>query len=113
MIRILTWLNLNFFKNFKNNSLNLFFPLQRYKNQGNEFHDQAPSDIVFIVNEQPHPVFQRKKTDLYTTVKLTLKEALLGFTKTIPHLDGHDIVLERSTVTQPGNRNYFPLAKSI
>lgn len=33
---------------------------------------------------------------------LTLREALLGFTKTIKHLDGHEVTLKRSAPTQPG-----------
>jgi len=70
---------------------------------GNEFHDQAASDIVFIVIETPHPRFTRKGDNLHITVELSLKEALLGFSKKIKHLDGHNVVISRETVTQPGD----------
>ncbi len=41
---------------------------------GNEFADQASSDIVFIVVETPHPIFVRKGDNLHTVVDLTLEE---------------------------------------
>jgi hypothetical protein len=43
---------------------------------GNEFHDQAASDIVFIVIETPHKTFRREGDNLRTVVDLTLKEVL-------------------------------------
>ena len=41
----------------------------------------------------------RKNDDLYVTVKLTLKEAMIGFKKKFKHLDKHYVKLNRLTVT--------------
>jgi DnaJ homolog subfamily B member 4 len=46
---------------------------------GNEFHDQAASDIVFIVIETPHPRFKREGDNLRIIIDLTLKEVRLLF----------------------------------
>lgn len=75
----------------------------RFANMGNEFHDQAASDIVFIVIETPHPRFKREGDNLRIIIDLTLKEALLGFEKKIKHLDGHEVKISRDYVTQPGD----------
>jgi len=79
----------------------------KYPNMGNEFHDQATSDIIFIIVETPHPVFTRKGDNLHTVLEITLKEALLGFKKFIKHLDGHRVEVNRETVTQPGDIEKF------
>ena len=42
---------------------------------------------------QPHKIFERKGADLFVTKKITLLEALTGFTFTITHLDGSVINL--------------------
>lgn len=49
-----------------------------------------------------HKVFERNINDLKTTVKITLKEALLGFEREITHLDGRIIKLQRTKITRPG-----------
>jgi DnaJ-class molecular chaperone len=55
------------------------------------------------VQEVPHPLFERKTNDLKIQMHITLREALLGFVKTITHLDGHEVVVNRqSIVTKPG-----------
>ena len=40
--------------------------------------------------------------------KITLEEALLGFSKEIIHLDSHAVLLERDKVTQPGEIQRIP-----
>lgn len=41
-------------------------------------------------------------------IQISLKEALLGFKKFIKHLDGHEVLIEQNTVTQP---NYTKIIK--
>jgi len=74
-----------------------------FPNQGNEFTDMGASDISFVVIEVPHPRFKREGDNLRTTVEISLQEALLGFEKTLEHLDGHKVTLKRDFVTQPGD----------
>ena len=36
-----------------------------------------------------HSVFERRGDDLYMNLTITLRDALVGFSMDIPHLDGH------------------------
>jgi len=53
--------------------------------------DQAPGtvpgDIIFVVQEKEHTVFQRKGNNLIMEKKISLVEALCGFETYIEHLD--------------------------
>lgn len=44
-------------------------------------------DIVFIIRDKPHPIFERANSDLIYRVKLSIKQALLGMVINIPFLD--------------------------
>jgi len=59
-------------------------------------------DVFFRVETIRHPRFEREGDNLKTKVKLSLKEALLGFKKEVSHLDGHPVEIEKTKVTQPG-----------
>lgn len=50
-------------------------------------------DLVFVVEEKPHPRFTRDGNDLIVTQKLSLVEALTGGggRKTVEHLDGRKL----------------------
>eukprot|EP01041_Mallomonas_annulata_P002323 gene2323-4516_t len=50
----------------------------------------APRDLIFRLNEIKHTIFQRKNADLFLTMRISLKEALLGFEKVFKHLDGKE-----------------------
>jgi len=59
---------------------------------GDQQPDIPPGDVVFVLQTSPHPSFQRSGDDLATTVKITLSEALLGFSRiVVTHLDGRGI----------------------
>lgn len=60
------------------------------------------SDLVFQIVQIQHPFFTRRANDLYCTVTITLKEALLGFKKKIKHLDNHFVKIDKETITKPG-----------
>ena len=40
-----------------------------------------------------HPVFERRGDDLYVNLTISLRDALVGFTMDITHLDGHKVTL--------------------
>lgn len=68
----------------------------------NGMADEAPGceagDIVFHVTVKKDNVFTREGPDLAMEMKITLAEALCGFTKTITHLDGRKLIIS----TNPG-----------
>ncbi len=52
----------------------------------------TPGNVVFKLRErQGHPRFRREGNDLHHTMHISLKEALLGFRKSILHLDGREV----------------------
>ncbi len=60
---------------------------------GDEQPGQGVADVVFIIDEKPHPHFKRDGNDLVYTHRLPLVEALSGTELQIPHLDGKTISL--------------------
>lgn len=48
-------------------------------------------DLYLVVNIEDHPRFKRVGADLFYKKKITLLEALTGFTFTIEHLDGEKV----------------------
>ena len=57
---------------------------------------------VRVVSE-PHPMFVRSgPADLNVTLILTLREALLGFSKTFLHLDNRTLSISRDRPSSPG-----------
>lgn len=61
----------------------------------------VPGDVIFAVKTKPHSTFERKGKNLWMTIHLTVKEALLGFKRSIKHLDGHTVKIQREGVTRP------------
>ncbi|KAI8376533.1 uncharacterized protein BYT42DRAFT_517540 [Radiomyces spectabilis] len=70
--------------------------------EGDEMPGVIPGDVVFTVSTIPHPVFERRGHHLYTKQTISLIEALVGFEKSLTHLDGSKVKLQRDTVTQYG-----------
>lgn len=62
---------------------------------------EIPGDVVVTCKQNKHDMYTRKGDNLQRTMEITIKEALLGFRKTFNHMDGHEVVVERSGVTQP------------
>ena len=55
--------------------------------------DQTPGDVIFILTQVPHDTFTRKGHDIAMELTISLEQAICGFSRTIRHLNGHDIVI--------------------
>ncbi|GLC45431.1 hypothetical protein PLESTM_001733300 [Pleodorina starrii] len=73
-----------------------------FQERGDEEPGIIPADIVFVVDEKPHPVFRREGADLHHTAVLSLADALCGTTLRISHLDGSTLELPVRDVIRPG-----------
>jgi len=62
---------------------------------------EIPGDVVFKVKVKKHPRFTRRGNDLHMEMEISLSEALLGFKKTIRHLDNRSVQLDVKGVTGP------------
>jgi len=79
-----------------------------YENEGEQHIDAIQGDITFIIEQKVHPTFKRVGDNLYVNLDIELQEALLGFSKTITHLDGHLV-----TVTSLPNEIIQPFSWKI
>jgi len=71
--------------------------------EGEQVPDLARGDLIFTLKQKPHKQFKRVGDNLYFDMYISLEEALLGFQKTIMHLDGRKITVksEANEVIQP------------
>ncbi|KAL2760747.1 hypothetical protein ACRALDRAFT_1066792 [Sodiomyces alcalophilus JCM 7366] len=79
----------------------------KYKGVGDQ-EEGGQQDLHFIVEEKPHPLFTRDGDDLIHTIDLDLKEALLGWKRTIATIEGRQINIEKAGPTQPGSSDKYP-----
>ncbi|XP_073030239.1 uncharacterized protein [Primulina eburnea] len=73
-----------------------------FPDKGNEKPNVIPSDLVFVIDEKPHSVFTRDGNDLVVTQKISLAEALTGYTVHLTTLDGRNLSIPINSVIHPG-----------
>jgi len=69
-----------------------------FRGKGDEVPNTETGDINFVVNVKEHDMFMRKGADLLMTKKVSLNQALCGFSYKFTHLDGRVIIIK----TKPG-----------
>jgi len=69
-----------------------------FHNKADEIPDGDAGDVVFVLKEKPHDLYQRHGADLYVKKQINLLEALCGFEMELPKLDGRTMVVK----TKPG-----------
>jgi DnaJ family protein A protein 2 len=65
-----------------------------FHSEGDQEPDIEAGDVILVVKTKPHDTFQRKGDDLIMKQKVTLNEALCGFSAAITHLDGRTILIK-------------------
>ncbi|KAK1286954.1 hypothetical protein QJS10_CPB20g01875 [Acorus calamus] len=79
-----------------------------FPEKGNEQPNIIPADLVFIIDEKPHSIFTREGNDLVTTQKITLLEALTGYTVNLTTLDGRTLTIPINLVIHPNYEEVVP-----
>ncbi|GAB2262981.1 hypothetical protein Droror1_Dr00003978 [Drosera rotundifolia] len=79
-----------------------------FPGKGNEQPGVAASDVAFIIDEKPHKVFTREGNDLMVTQKISLSEALTGYTAHITTLDGRNLSIPINSVIHPNYEEVVP-----
>ncbi|XP_068667544.1 uncharacterized protein [Aristolochia californica] len=74
-----------------------------FPEKGNEQRNLIPSDLVFIIDEKPHSVFKRDGNDLIMTQKISLVEALSGYTVQVTTLDGRNLTIPVNNIISPSH----------
>jgi len=72
-----------------------------FPEEGDEEPGIIPADIVFILEEKPHPIFKREGNDLIHTIDVTLRSALTGYTVNIKGLSGQAIRVPINEIITP------------
>ncbi|KAG1371572.1 dnaJ-like subfamily B member 13 [Cocos nucifera] len=72
-----------------------------FPEKGNELRNLIPADLVFIIDERPHGVFKREGNDLIFTEKISLVEALTGYTVQLTTLDGRNLTIPINSIISP------------
>ncbi|CAL9094211.1 unnamed protein product [Musa acuminata var. zebrina] len=72
-----------------------------FPEKGNEHRNLIPSDLIFIIDERPHGVFKRDGNDLFVSQKISLVEALTGYTVQLTTLDGRNLTIPINSIISP------------
>jgi DnaJ-related protein SCJ1 len=64
-----------------------------FKGESEQGFNFYPGDVFVKLNEIAHPTLKRDGNNLRINLDISLKEAILGFERSIPHLDGHNVLI--------------------
>ncbi|KAG8455544.1 hypothetical protein GDO86_001660 [Hymenochirus boettgeri] len=64
-----------------------------FHGEGDQEPDLEPGDVVIVLDQREHDLFQRQDDNLIMTMAIQLVDALCGFKKTIETLDGRILVI--------------------
>lgn len=73
-----------------------------FKGQSEQGFQFFPGDVILTLRQMGHSLFKRDGNDLRMDMKISLKEAILGFEKTIRHLDGRNVEISSDYNVQNG-----------
>ncbi|KAF3932478.1 hypothetical protein ABW19_dt0206659 [Dactylella cylindrospora] len=75
-----------------------------FQGEGDAGPDIIPGDVIFVIEQKPHPRFQRKDDNLFYKAEIDLLTALAGGRIFIEHLDDRwlSVVIEPGEVISPG-----------
>ncbi|GAQ90910.1 DnaJ heat shock family protein [Klebsormidium nitens] len=79
-----------------------------FPEKGNEQPGVVPADLVFIIDEKPHPTFKRDGNDLVTTLRISLAQALGDYTISVKTLDGRTLTIPANEVITPTTEKVVP-----
>jgi len=80
----------------------------RFTEKGDETPTTIAPDIVFTIEQKPHPQFERDGNDLIKTVDVTLREALLGTSFSVYTLDGKAMDVKVDDIISPDYVKVLP-----
>ncbi|XP_063295141.1 dnaJ homolog subfamily A member 4-like [Pelobates fuscus] len=81
-----------------------------FHNEGDQAPGLEPGDIVIILEQKSHPIFQRKIHDLLMKMEIELADALCGCKQFVKTLDGRTLLVtsQAGAVIKPGDTKCIP-----
>lgn len=73
----------------------------RFTEEGDQGPNVIPSDIVFKITQDRHPIFTRNGNDLEFTAPVPLSRALVGCSVEVPTLDNREISIPVNDIIHP------------
>lgn len=70
-----------------------------FHGEGDQEPGLEPGDVIIVLDQKEHPVFQRQEDNLVMKMDIKLVEALCGFKKVVQTLDDRSLIIN----SQPGN----------
>ncbi|RVE42739.1 hypothetical protein evm_012622 [Chilo suppressalis] len=76
-----------------------------FRGEGDQQPDTQPGDVIIVLQQKTHDVFQRTGDDLVIKREISLTEALCGFEFVVKHLDGRDLLVRQAPgdIVKPGD----------
>uniref|UniRef100_A0AAQ4PGH6 DnaJ heat shock protein family (Hsp40) member A n=1 Tax=Gasterosteus aculeatus aculeatus TaxID=481459 RepID=A0AAQ4PGH6_GASAC len=74
-----------------------------FTGEGDQELGLEPGDVIIVLDQKEHPLFQRKDNDLTMKMNIKLAEALCGFKKTIQTLDDRMLIISSHPVIKHGD----------
>ncbi|XP_050307409.1 dnaJ homolog subfamily A member 2-like [Anthonomus grandis grandis] len=76
-----------------------------FRGEGDQQPDVEAGDVVIILQQKPHEIFERQDNDLHMKHTISLTEALCGFSFVVHHLDKRDLLIKHppGQVIKPGD----------
>lgn len=76
-----------------------------FRGEGDQQPNVETGDVIIILQQKPHELFQRNGDNLHMKRTITLTEALCGFNFIVKHLDGRDLLIKQSPgqIIKPGD----------
>jgi len=87
-----------------------------YSGGADQLPGTTPGDLIFTIKQKEHSTFKRVGNDLHFTCPITLREAIIGFNRSLKAFDGELVKfsinsLEKSSDTHIINNKGMPIRK--
>jgi DnaJ-class molecular chaperone len=71
----------------------------KFEQVADEAVGHIAGDLIFHITQAPHESFTRQGDNLHMTMTISLLDSLVGFSRTFKHLDDHNVVVTKQTVS--------------
>jgi DnaJ family protein B protein 4 len=79
-----------------------------FPEKGNQEPGVIAADLIFVIDEKPHPLYIRDGNDLVLHKELLLLDALTGTNLEITTLDGRNLIVPLTEIVKPGSEKVVP-----
>ena len=71
----------------------------KFEQVADEAVGHIAGDLIFNIVQAPHDIFTREGDNLHMSMTISLLDSLVGFSRTFKHLDDHNVVVTKPSVS--------------